>query len=187
MYWQVYLHKTVLSAEMLLVKIITRAKELIRKKEKVAAATAAFDLFLQQDSPSIEQNLATFCRLDDNDVMTTIKNWGTHPDKILSLLCRSLTDRRLYKVKLQSTPVDEELLKAKSEEVKQALQISDDEVRYFVFTGIASNTTYDPADERINILFKDGTVKDISKVDNAVIQPGVSSTVKKYYICHYRV
>jgi HD superfamily phosphohydrolase len=187
MYWQVYLHKTVLSAEMLLVKIITRAKELIRRKEKVAAATPAFDFFLQQDNSSIENNLATFCLLDDNDVMTTIKNWASHPDKILSLLCRGLTDRRLYKVKLQSTPVDDELLKAKTEEIREKLQLTEDEVRYFVFTGIASNTTYDPADERINILFKDGTVKDISKVDNAVIQPGMSSTVKKYYICHYRL
>lgn len=187
MYWQVYLHKTVLGAEMMLVNIIHRAKELISKGQPLKAASDAFDFFLHQNAgENIEQYLDTFCQLDDHDVMTTIKNWSHHPDKILSLLCRSLTGRNLYKVKLQAEPVNENFVKEKLNEVKQKLGIGDEDAGYFVFTGITSNTTYNPADEHINILFKDGTVKDISKVDNALIQHNLSSTVKKYYICYMR-
>src|SRR5882724_1323065 len=108
MYWQVYLHKTVLAAEMMLVKIIRRAKELIARQEGLTTVSPALDFFLQSagGNPAIEEHLDTFCSLDDNDVMATIKNWGRHPDKILATLCRSLTDRHLYKVKLQAEPLD---------------------------------------------------------------------------------
>lgn len=188
MYWQVYLHKTVLGAEMMLVNIIRRVKELISRGEKINAASDAFDFFLHQNNnnTSIEQHLETFCLLDDHDVMTTIKNWCRHSDNIITTLCRSLTERRLYKVKLQADPIDDLFLKEKKREVKEKLAIREEEVNYFVFTGIASNTTYNPADERINILFKDGTVKNISQVDNALIQHNLSGTVKKYYICYLR-
>jgi HD superfamily phosphohydrolase len=188
MYWQVYLHKTVLGAEMMLVKIIRRAKELIGKGEKVNAVSAALDFFLQQTDGrvSIASHLVTFCQLDDHDVMATIKNWCFHPDKILSTLCRSLIDRRLFKVKLQADPFDPQLKTAKKKEAMTRFGISDSEAGYFVFTGDAINTTYNPLDEKINILFKDGTVKDISKVDNALIHPQLASPIKKYYICYIR-
>lgn len=188
MYWQVYLHKTVLGAEMMLVKIIRRAKELIGKGEKVTAVSAALDFFLQQSDSrvSIASHLDTFCQLDDHDVMATIKNWCFHPDKILSTLCRSLIDRRLFKVKLQADPFDPQLETAKKKEAMTRFGISDSQAGYFVFTGDAINTTYNPLDEKINILFKDGSVKDISKVDNALIHPQLASPVKKYYICYIR-
>jgi HD superfamily phosphohydrolase len=188
MYWQVYLHKTVLSAEMMLVKIIRRAKELIAAGMKLPVASDALNFFLQnQDYNSpIEEHLDTFCELDDHDVMVTIKNWSHQSDKILSTLCRSLVERNLYKVKLQAEPFDKELIDQKKKEVMERLAITEKETDYFVFTGEASNTTYDPGDERINILFKDGTVKDISQVDNALIQHNLSKAVKKHYICYYR-
>lgn len=188
MYWQVYLHKTVLGAEMMLVKIIRRAKELIGKGEKVNAVSAALDFFLQQTDGhvSIASHLDTFCQLDDHDVMATIKNWCFHPDKILSMLCRSLIDRRLFKVKPQADPFDPEMETAKKKEAMTRFGISESEADYFVFTGDAINTTYNPLDEKINILFKDGMVKDISKVDNALIHPQLASPVKKYYICYIR-
>jgi HD superfamily phosphohydrolase len=189
MYWQVYLHKTVLSAEMMLVKIIRRARELITENIEVTAASDDLNFFLQtQDSNSpIEEHLGIFCRLDDYDVMVTIKNWSHHPDKILSILCRSLVERKLLKVKLQSELFDNSLVLEKKKEVIEKLGVSEKDGDYFVFTGEASNTTYDPRDERINILFKDGNVKDISKVDNALIHQHLSSTIKKYYICYLRV
>lgn len=187
MYWQVYLHKTVLGAEMMLVKIIHRAKQLIQRGEKAAAATNALDFFLQSSGDRlIEKHLDLFCQLDDHDAMATIKNWCSHPDKILSLLCRSLIDRYLYKVKLQADPVANDVLKSRKKEAMERLGVSEEESGYFAFTGEASNTTYDPADERINILFKDGSIKDISQVDNALISRNLSSTVKKYYICYLR-
>ncbi len=189
MYWQVYLHKTVLSAEMMLVKIIRRAKELSNQGVTVTAATDELNFFLNNPSniSAIEQHLDTFCRLDDHDVMATIKNWSHHPDKILSTLCRCIVERKLLKVKLQAEPFEETFVKERVKEACAALGISDKEADYFVFTGEASNTTYNPSDERINILFKDGSIKDISKVDNALIQQNLSGTVKKYYICYWRV
>ena len=188
MYWQVYLHKTVLSAEMMLVKIIQRAKELIASGKKIEAATSALDYFLQNPSVNhkTEEHLDTFCSLDDFDVMATVKNWMDHPDKILSTLCRGLVDRKLYKVKLQADAFYDSLVNEKKKVLMQRFGISNEEAGYFVFTGEAINTTYSLEDERINILFKDGSVKDISKVDNALIHQHLSSPVKKQYICYLR-
>ena len=184
MYWQVYLHKTVVSAEQTLQKIIQRAREI-----KAVATSPFLNIFLKLDKnqhPSINDWLFEFCQLDDYDVMSAVKHWQMHEDKILSLLCRSLVERNLLKVKLQAEPFDDTFVKEKTKEASEKLGISEKEAGYFVFTGEASNTTYDPADERINILFKDGMVKDISKVDNALIQHNLSGTVKKYYICYIR-
>jgi HD superfamily phosphohydrolase len=188
MYWQVYLHKTVLSAEMMLVKIIRRAKELIASGQPVNASSPELNFFLKNIEAAypIEQHLETFCRLDDHDVMATIKNWSLHPDKILNLLCRSLVERKLFKVRLQAEPFEESLIKEKTKEAIEQLDLTEKEIDYFVFTGETSNTTYDLLDERINILFRDGTVKDISKVDNALIQHNLSGAVRKYYICYLR-
>lgn len=185
MYWQVYLHKTVLAAEMMLVKLIHRAKQLVRAGIKVSGATPELDFFLQNPdlNEHMEKHLDTFCRLDDHDVMATIKNWCHHPDKILSTLCRSIVERRLLKIRLQADPFDQNLVDQKKSEAIKALGVAEPDIHYFVFTGEASNTTYDPRDERIHILFKDGTVKDISKVDNALIHQHLGSTVKKHYFC----
>jgi len=197
MYWQVYLHKTVLSAEMLLVKIFRRAKELVAAGQQLTAATDELSFFLSagylaqhaENKIPLEQHLETFCRLDDHDVMATIKNWSRHDDKILSALCRFLVERKLLKVKLQAEPFDSAFIKEKIKEACEKLGISETESDYFVFTGEATNTTYNPGDERINILYKDGTVKDISQVDNALInyQSGLAyGEIKKYYICYLR-
>jgi HD superfamily phosphohydrolase len=189
MYWQVYLHKTVLSAEMMLVKIICRAKELIAMGVKTEATSASFNFFLHNPAAGagMEQHLDKFCCLDDHDVMASIKNWSKHPDKILSTLCRSIVERKLLKVKLQADAINEDLVKEKTTEVMKLMGVSEKEAEYFVFTGEASNTTYNPADESIRILFKDGSVKDISQVDNALIQHNLKGTVRKQYICYWRV
>ena len=188
MYWQVYLHKTVLSSERMLIKIIHRAKEIINNGGELKAATDALNFFLHQSQHSgFEKHLETFCRLDDTDVMATIKNWCNHPDKILSTLCRFLVERKLLKVKLQAEPFEKTFIEAKKKDTMAKLQLSNEEADYFVFTGEAVNTTYNPKDERINILFKDGSVKDISQVDNALIHQHLSATVKKHYICYLRV
>lgn len=202
MYWQVYLHKTVLSAEMMLVKIITRAKELIADGINVKAATEPLNFFLQSQTVNhrlnepgiywggqdfIDQHLEKFCSLDDYDVMCTIKNWSVHPDKILSILCRSLVNRQLLKVNLQTEPFDEAVICENKEEIMNKLNITEDEAGYFVFTGEANNTMYNPFDEKINIIFKDNKVTDISQIDYALIHQKLSSQVKKFYICSLRV
>ena len=185
MYWQVYLHKTVLSAELMLVMIIRRAKQLVSEGNNIHAATEDLDYFLSA-SPQASFDLEKFCRLDDYDVMATIKNWTKHPDKILSLLCTGLVERKLFKVKLQVEPFSPDLINDTLRKTADKLNITVAEAKYFVLTGETSNTTYDNRDERINILFKDGTVKDISEVDNALIHEDLGTRVKKNYFCHLR-
>lgn len=187
MYWQVYLHKTVLSAEMMLVKIMHRAKELISEGVIVNSVCDELDFFLEHgNQASFPEHLDTFCRLDDHDVMATIKLWSKHTDKILSTLCRSLVERKLFKVKLQAVPFETDYIEERKKIAVMDLGIDMEDSEYFVFTGEAINTTYDPADERINILFKDGSVRDISKVDNALIHQHLNIAVKKYYICYWQ-
>jgi len=184
MYWQVYLHKTVVSAEQMLQKILQRAKEI-----NASSPSPFLNIFLNIDSRkniSINDWLPEFCQLDDYDVMSAVKSWQLHEDKILATISRSLVERKLLKVKLQAEPFEESFVKEKLKEATEKLGISEKEAAYFVFTGEASNTTYNPKDESIQILFKDGIIKDISKVDNALIQHNLSGTVKKYYICYLK-
>jgi HD superfamily phosphohydrolase len=186
MYWQVYLHKTVVSAEKMLVRILERARQLVMLGAEVPSCSPVLDFFLQHPDEvlNVEANLDKFCLLDDYDVMGTIKVWMFHSDTVLSLLSRSLIDRRLLKVRFQATPFAEDYVIRERERVAQKLDIPAEEARYFVFTGEAVNTTYNPLDERINILFRDGSVRDISEVDNALIRQTLTSTVKKFYICY---
>lgn len=187
MYWQVYLHKTVVSAEKMLVRIIERAQELIGQGVSITSSSVLLDFFLQNtESLSIQKHLDKFCQLDDYDVLSAIKNWIYHPDKILSTLCRGLVERKLLKVKLQAEPFGEDWVTQQRNRICIQLGITEEESRYFIFQGLAINTTYDPYEEKINILFKDGTVKDISRVDNALIQQSLASPVKKHYICYYQ-
>ena len=188
MYWQVYLHKTVLSAEKILVKIVERAKYLIAKQEILLSGSSPLDFFLQKssDENAIENHLDKFCLLDDFDLTGAIKNWMFHPDKVLSALCRSIIDRQLLKVKLQANPFDITFVQELKNKIRAQIGITEDEADYLVFTGETTNTTYNTTDERINILFKNGSVKDISQVDNALIHQTLSTPVKKFYICYMR-
>ena len=188
MYWQVYLHKTVMAAEKMLVRIIERAQELIANGIDLPAASHNLNFFLKEHQPdgNFIRHLEKFTQLDDTDVMCTIKNWCGHIDTILSRLCRGLVERKLLKVKFESEPFDELIVNTWKSDVAKRLKISEEEAGYFVFTGEAVNTTYNPYDEHIKILFKDGTVSDISKVDNALIHQQVSAPVKKYYLCYLR-
>jgi HD superfamily phosphohydrolase len=188
MYWQVYLHKTVVVAEKMLVKIIKRAKELLLNGIDLPVASPTLSYFIKEYQPdgNFVRHLEKFSQLDDTDVMCTIKHWCNHSDPVLSRLSKGLTDRKLLKIKFQFDPFSNDEIREASLGVGQRLNLSEKEAGYFVFTGEAVNTTYNPYDERIKILFKDGSVSDISSVDNALIHQHLSSPVKKYYLCHLR-
>ncbi len=180
MYWQVYLHKTVLCAEKMLINIVNRARIIGAK-----APSAALNNFLHSNlkEEKIEKHLDDFCLLDDCDVLSAIKSWALHSDKILSVLCSGIINRRLLKVKYSGTIIDDKLVKEKTELAIRYFNINSDEAGYLVFTGETGNKTYSNEDEHINIIFKDGTVRDISEVDNALINQTLFGTVKKFYIC----
>lgn len=187
MYWQVYLHKTVVVAEKMLVKIIERAKELIDRGQKLPVASPALDFFLNHTpGDDFSRHLEHFCRLDDTDIICTLKNWCGHEDVVLATLSRGLIDRKLLKIKFGAQPFDEGELEELRKKLAVEKGISESDAAYLAFAGVAQNTTYDPLDERIDILFKDGRVQDISQVDNALIQQQISAPVKKYYLCFPR-
>lgn len=186
MYWQVYLHKTVLVAEKMLIKIVERVRILYKEEDKKIITGSAIDYFLTKfDGVMNEKAIQYFVRLDDFDFMHAIKSWSLHPDKVLSTLCQGILDRKLLKIKLQAEPFIKDLVHQKLKETCQRLGVTEEEGEYLVFTGEAVNTMYKTSDERINIWFKSGSVKDISEVDNALIHKTLSSTVKKFYICYY--
>jgi HD superfamily phosphohydrolase len=178
MYWQVYLHKTVLCAEQMLQRIIKRAKHI------KAFSRTPLNKFINEPIHTV--TLQEFCALDDYDVMSAIKEWSTHEDKILSLLCEGIINRHLLKIIYTGVPVDEKLVAEKTAAVMEKYSIDATEAGWLVFTGEAVSNTYNFEDENIHILFKDGSVKDISAVDNALINQNMKSKVKKYYICYSR-
>ena len=178
MYWQVYLHKTVLSAEQMLQRIIKRAK-LVK-----AQCQEPLNSFINEHLDNI--TLKQFCGIDDYDVVMAIKSWCSHPDIVLSTLCKGIIDRNLLKVKYFSVSVDENLLAEKKEAVINKLDITEEDAAWLAFAGETSSSTYNFEDEHILILFKDGSVKDISEVDYALINENLKGKVKKYYICYLR-
>ena len=129
------------------------------------------------------ETLEKFCLLDDYDAMFAVKKWSGHQDKILSTLCKSLLNRRLYKCSLQTNAFDENEVEKKRKLVASKWGVSLYEAGYFIFTGEAANTTYTLKDEQINLIYKNGIVKDISQVDDPLIHKTLSMPVKKNYIC----
>ena len=176
MYWQVYLHKTVLCAEKMLQLIIKRAKYI------KAYTCTPLNKFVNGDIKNV--TLQEFCKLDDYDVIAAIKEWSTHDDKILCMLCEGIIDRKLFKIKFFGEAVDMELVIQKKTGAMEKFNIEEEDIHWLVFTGEAMSNTYNFEDEHIRILFKDGTVKDISAVDNALINQNMQTKIKKYYICY---
>ncbi|MCG9900735.1 MAG: HD domain-containing protein [Hydrotalea sp.] len=184
MYWQVYLHKTVMAAEKMMVHILQRVRDLSKHDVASLKTGSTLDYFLHEfDGEFNENTLQHFCALDDIDVSFAVKKWSQHPDKVLSELCTRLLNRQLLKIKLQSEPFEETLITQKRKEAAEQLEISVEDAAYFVFTDEAANTMYTKRDERIQILYKDGSVKDISEVDNPLIHQTISAPIKKFYIC----
>jgi len=185
MYWQVYLHKTVLSAEMMLVRILERVKALWQRGDSSILTNGPLTMFLTGSvSGNMEENLELFTLLDDTDVVASLKHWSRSEDKTLAFLCRSVLNRQLLKVKLQGEPISEALLQEKKLSSSEKAGVSIEDSDYLAFTGEAVNRLYNPYDEHINILFKDGSVRNISEVDNALIHENLSRPVKKFYICY---
>ena len=184
MYWQVYLHKTVLAGEKMLVKILERVRQLYPTIGDSLRTLGALDLFLSNETgvPAVF-TMEDFCRIDDTDIMFAIKQWSCHPDKVLSLLSTDLLNRKLLKCHIQAEMVPETLLAGERRRVSALLGITEEEASYFVFSGEAANTTYHLGNEHINIAFKDGSVRQISQVDNPLIHQTLSTPVKKFYFC----
>ncbi len=186
MYWQVYLHKTGLVAEKLLEKVLKRAKELVLLGEDLPASKA-FMVFLKRKKNENDftfEDLKTFSKLDDYDVLSAIKEWISYDDKLLSELSESLINRKLPKVILQNEPFSEKQINDIKTKVKSNLNLTETEVNYFVFNGEIFNQAYDSTKNSIKILFKKGEIKDIIAASDHLNIQALSSPVYKYYMCY---
>lgn len=193
MYWQVYLHKTVIAGEQLLVKILKRAKELAINGHKLFA-TPALQHFLendirQKDFFESDIHLLHFSRLDDQDIFASVKVWQTHDDRILSLLCAMLVDRNLYKIEIGNDIPEESRVERIKESAMISLDVDETEVSYFVFTDMISNRAYNTAEgnSTINILMKNNMTIDIAKASDLSNLESLDKTVTKHILCYSRI
>ncbi len=189
MYWQVYLHKTVLSAEMLLVNIVKRAKELTRSGHRLFA-TPSLQYFLENevDEKTFRANpeiIKRYCSLDDSDISASIKVWQDDSDPVLSKLCKMLNLRNLYKIQFVSESLAENLREKKDYAV-HTLGVKEEHIHYFVFDGIASNNTYNVENELIKIETKSGLVRNISEIEDSLVNQTIARSVHKGYICYVK-
>jgi HD superfamily phosphohydrolase len=191
MYWQVYLHKTVIAGEQLLVKILERARELALSGT-VLFASPALSHFLQhniseQDFFAEPHHLQQFSNLDDQDIFTSIKVWASHSDKILSKLCGMLTERNLYRIEITNTEPDVERIALLKENTAAVFHISPEEAEYFVFTAVIMNRAYNAGSSNINILLKNNTIIDIAKASDLSNLESLDKTVRKHILCYPRI
>lgn len=189
MYWQVYLHKTVIAAEQLLMRILERAKELAMEGKELPC-TESLKVFLYGDFSlsDFRKNrslVSQFSKLDDYDVLSAIKEWSQSDDTVLSILCQNLIDRKLPKILMDKEPVDQNVFEEKRAKLKSALKLENDEVKYFVFQGSIDNRAYQPL-SRINLLYKDGTKKDIAEAADLLNISALSEPVTKHFLCYPR-
>ena len=187
MYWQVYLHKTVLSAEYLLMKILKRAKHLTTNGTTIFGSPALL-YFLQTASEKQDfvvggNALKQFAQLDDFDIMSAIKVWTNHHDIVLSQLSSHLIDRRLFRVSFSQKPFDKKEIEQIQLRIAKNLNISFEDASYFIIHEKTANSAYKVNENNINILFKDGSIKDIADASDNMGVSGISNVITKYFLC----
>jgi len=190
MYWQVYLHKTVIAGEQLLVKILERAKELASNGATLFA-TPALQHFLQNDITELnffadENHLLQFSKLDDQDIYASIKVWESHDDPILAKLCQMLNSRTLYKVEISNEAPALDRIERLAVQTGVALNLQEDDISYFVFTDTIRNRAYNAGNSNINILMKNNDLVDIAKASDLSNLESLDKTVKKHILCYTR-
>lgn len=192
MYWQVYLHKTAVAAEKMLIQTFRRAKVLIDRGE-VLFAPPAFSFFLKNNIDADylrvhkEEVLKHFVLLDDNDIWSVLKVWITHPDIVLSRLSEGLICRNLFKIEITTEPTQLELVEKYKIKCKTQLNLNDEEVEFLYSVDSINTRMYDELDDRIEILYNDGSIKDISKASDMLNIQLLSRKIEKYYFAHLRI
>ncbi len=186
MYWQVYLHKTGVVAEQLLVRVLKRAKFLTSKGLDLSASNA-LKFFLKNDIHKTDfsgEVLDIFSKLDDSDIISAMKSWVEHSDFVLNNLCNMLLNRNLLKIKVKSKPFPLEGIEKKMTSLIQKHAISEEEASYFVFTGKMENQAYSMEKDTINLLRKNGKIVDVAKASDHLNIEALSKSVVKYYLCY---
>ncbi|MEP2280503.1 HD domain-containing protein [Maribacter sp.] len=186
MYWQVYLHKTAVVAERLLISILKRARFLIEKGETLNS-TKALHFFLTHhiDINNFDnETLARFAKLDDIDILAALKEWQYSTDFVLASLCEMIINRKLLHIKVKKEPISDSKFLMHLNKVKNQYNLTDEDASYFVFKGELKNKAYDRQHQTINILRKNGKITDVAKLSDHLNLNALSKTVTKYYMCY---
>ena len=186
MYWQVYLHKTSLVAEQLLIRVLERAKYLTSKEEKLECSEP-LRYFLEHeiDIDNFEREaLLVFSRLDDYDIISALKSWQTHEDFVLSKLSSMIVNRDLLKIKIKDKKLKGTKFEKYTKDLMDQFNISEEEASYFVFSGEISNLGYHKKRQNIKILYNNGKICDIAQSPDQLNLSALSKPVTKYYICY---
>lgn len=191
MYWQVYLHKTAVACEAMLINVLRRAKQLTRQGRRLFA-TPALTYFLENDVDQERfrqdaEALHHYCALDDNDIWSSVKVWMNDEDRVLALLSANLVERNIFRVKVYDEPIPEEKINAVRQEIQTRLNLSDDECRYLLSANTVRKNMYSMNDDHISIKYKDGTCKDISEASELFDIARISKKNSKYYLCFQRI
>ncbi len=188
MYWQVYLHKTVVAAEYMLIHALRRAKELAKSGHKLFASEP-LRFFLENDitqkdfkgNPDV---LESFAQLDDYDILSAIKEWQRDSDKILSILADCIVNRKLFKIEISKEPFTESRIEIEKEFARSLLDLQGDDVNYFVYTDILTNKAYNQDKQNINMLMKNGEIIDLTKASDNLNISALAKPVEKYFLCY---
>jgi uncharacterized protein len=188
MYWQVYLHKTVISAEHMVLRTVQRARELLQQGMDVPASPC-LKFFLssnltledfQRDNTILER----FVSLDDHDIWSGIKEWSAHHDPVISYLSKSILNRKLFKVYISSKPIDEEMMLGISELVEDRFNVNPEDVKYLMISGRISNNAYQAEGQSIDVLTKTGYVVNVADASDLPNIQALSNKVEKYFVCY---
>jgi len=192
MYWQVYLHKTVIAAEEMLKRAIVRAKQEANKNGVFATPLLGYffrnedvDSYKIQAPENLKLTLETFAKLDDSDIIVSLKEWANHSDTVLSELSRRILNRDIFKIEISKERFNDEKINTLKEKVKARYRINDEDADFFVFTDIIKNRAYKTDnDSSIKILLNSGKTSDIAKASDLENIRALSKTVEKYYLCY---
>lgn len=188
MYWQVYLHKTVVAAEFMLIHALRRAKEMVQQGEKLFASPS-LHYFLknkieEKEFTSCPETLERFADLDDYDIWGAIKVWQSSDDIILRELSRRLIDRELFKIEISKEPFSESRVNEIRTAVMKELQLNEEQANYFVYSNRLTNNAYNEDKQNINLLFKNGSTMDVSKASDNLNISALSKPVEKYFLSY---
>jgi uncharacterized protein len=190
MYWQVYLHKTAVACEKVLINTLLRAKYLVsRGKDLFAPPALKYFLSHNVDEKKFIQDpdaLLYYSELDDNDIWSALKVWRHEDDKILSILASDMLDRRIFKVEIHDNEINQEHILELKNNISRKMDINIDETDYLINISTIQKDMYSVDDERISILYKDGTTKDILDASELLNVSLLSKKIRKYYLCYQR-
>ena len=191
MYWQVYLHKTAVAYEKVLVNMLRRAKFLAQQEDAGLFASPALGYFLKNDVDARwfsehDEALRMYEELDDSDIWSAMKAWKHHPDKILSTLATDMLDRHIFRVEVHEEPIAQERIDELQQEIAQKMGIPQEDAHYLMSVVTLSKDMYSPDEDSIDILYKDGTIRDITEASELLNVELLSRKVRKHYLCYQR-